>query len=226
MNVLPSGLRLALWVACCCSLNASAGCTAAPVPGALYYYWSAVVFFGTVEAADDQELLRVRVVEPFKGVKAGQVVEVQRSVDDCSPAYAPGDQRMFYAARDGKGLRALAGVTLNLEEDLLFLRGLPVSSGRNRLAGMVTGTAGEPVLIHIKPSKGTSRRIATNRDGTFELYDLEPGEYTLLVEPPAKVTASRIAAYGISQAAAVAVPPVVRMERDSLVSVRIECARK
>jgi hypothetical protein len=196
-----------------CGCLTAEACSLQPLPGALYYYWSSAVFMGVVEAADDQDSLRVRVVEPFKGVKTGEVVEVQRTVDDCAASYSPGDQRMFYTARDGKGLRALSGITLNLEEDLLFLRALPKSLGRNRLGGMVTGAEGEPVLIRIKSSKGASRNISTNRDGTFELYDLEPAEYTLLVTPPAgkglRVVSSTIAAYGLPSARAMAVPPVV-----------------
>lgn len=226
---MPLFLRVALCIACGCSLRAFGACPIAPLPGAVYYYWSSAVFFGVVEAAaEEQDSLRIRVVEPFKGAKAGDIVEVQRTVEPCSPIYSPGDLRMFYAARDGKSLRALPGVTLNLEEDLMFLRGLPATAGRNRLAGMVTGAGTEPVLITVRVAKGPARRISTNRDGTFELYDLEPGEYTLIVEPPdeMRVVKSRIAAYGISEDWAVAVPPVVRMERDSLVSVRIECVRK
>lgn len=225
-------LRLALATVCYALLVRADGCRVAALPGAQYYYWSSAVFLGSVEAAEEDavhaQVLRVRVLEAFKGVKAGEVVELLRRVDDCSPAYSAGDQRMFYAARDGKGLRALAGVTLNLEEDLLFLRGLPSSAGRNRLAGMVTGAEGEAVLITVRSSKGAERRIATNRDGTFELYDLEPDAYTLIVEPPAgrTVASSRIAAYAITEARAVAVPPVVRMERDSLASVRIVCVPK
>lgn len=209
-----------------CGCLAAEACSIAPLPGALYYYWSSAVFMGVVEAADDPDLLRVRVIEPFKGVKAGEVVEVQRTVDDCAASYSPGDQRMFYAARDGKGLRALSGITLNVEEDLLFLRGLPRSLGRNRLAGMVTGAeGGDPVLITVRSSKGDSRRISTNRDGTFELYDLEPDEYTLVVTPPAgkgqRVIRSTIAAYGIPPDRASAVPPVVAMTATTLASVRL-----
>ncbi|HKG11769.1 MAG TPA: hypothetical protein VKB12_00460, partial [Pyrinomonadaceae bacterium] len=86
----------------------------------------------------------------------------------------------------------------NLEgaaDDLLYLRALPLSAGRNRVSGtlahyedgpdksfsLVERVAGAKVSIK---GKDKTYEVTTNADGVYELYDLPPGEYTIEPELP------------------------------------------
>ena len=85
--------------------------------------------------------VRLRVEEAFKGVKTGELVELPVTISSCSPGFVKGMRLVFYLGREeGPGgwrlpicyrLRELSAAA----DDLLFLRALPGSAGRNRLPG-------------------------------------------------------------------------------------------
>lgn len=171
------------------------GCSCSTLPSAKgAWEESPLVFVGRVEAADfmteafGAQNSRVRVEEAFKGIAAGETVELAQQPGMCSMVFREGDRLLFYlhpAKNEGKWevywchrTRGLADAA----DDLMFLRALPGAEGRNRLSGRVmddrAGTKGPMARVTVRLQSGDRVvETATNGDGVFEVYDLVPGTY-------------------------------------------------
>ena len=173
------------------------------------------VFSGTVELADpnipsDQaqfqfQLVRIRVDEAFKGVSAGQMIELHQGGTDCDAKFRTGDRAVFYLYRDSKTgnwivpwcTHALGNAEAG-SDDLLFLRGLPKSAIGTRLSGEVahyeTGpefhrVGGVPnVEVRIYGRGGLARSVVTDAAGAYEVYGLAPGTYEVRMNHPTGLT--------------------------------------
>jgi hypothetical protein len=171
------------------------------------------VFLGTVEIADPdgdgrqvmflEQSVRIRIDEAFKGVSGGQTIELHQGADDCSAKFRTGERAVFYLyPGTSHGSWSVPPCTHALGsaeptgDDLLFLRGLPKSAIGTRLSGEVElyedsptqafkRVAGVPnVRVKIFGPLGFTREVVTNVAGTYELYGLHPGRYSVSIEVP------------------------------------------
>lgn len=171
------------------------------------------VFLGTVALADpdgdgrqlmfQEQFVRIRVEEAFKGVTAGQMIELHQGADDCSAKFRKGQRAVFYLypgmAHGGWGVRPCTRSLGSAEpggDDLLFLRALPKSAIGTRLSGEVGLCEESPTLafkrvgglpsvrVKISGPLGFTREAVTNADGVYELYGLREGRYSVSIEVP------------------------------------------
>lgn len=175
-----------------------------------------VVFVGTVELADpdlpgDQAIfqsqsVRIRIDEAFKGILAGETIELHQAGSDCAAKFRTGQRAVFYLYRDSKlGTWIVPPCTHALgnaesgSDDLLFLRGLPTSAIGTRLSGTVAlfeqrsqheyySDAVPDVKVRITGPRGFTRDTVTNAAGAYEVYGLRPGAYSVHIEFPSGVT--------------------------------------
>jgi hypothetical protein len=170
------------------------------------------VFLGTVALAapdgDDRQMtfqeqsVRIRVEEAFKGVFAGQTIELDQGADDCSAKFRTGQRAVFYLHSGTPRSWVVPACTHSLGsaepsgDDLLFLRALPKSAAGTRLSGAVELYEDSPqqafkrlggvpnVRVKISGPLGLTREVVTNLDGAYELYGLSPGKYSVGAEVP------------------------------------------
>lgn len=170
------------------------------------------VFLGTVEVADpdrpanetifQNQAVRIRVVEAFKGVRSGQLIELHEGGNDCAAKFRTGQRAVFYLQKDQQGelyvpscTRAIGNAAL-LGDDLLFLHGLPKSAVGTRLSGEVQLYEDSPqeafkrvggvpnVHVKISDSNSSTLETTTNAEGAYEVYNLRPGKYTVSIDAP------------------------------------------
>jgi hypothetical protein len=174
---------------------------------------SPAVFLGTVEVADpdgddrqmmfQEQFVRIRVDEAFKGVSRGQTIELHQGANDCDAKFRTGRRAVFYMY-SGTTHGSLTvpwcthafGSAEPAGDDLLFLRGLPKSAIGTRLSGEVDlyedsstdafkRIGGVPNLrVKVSGPLGFTRETVTNIAGVYELYGLRPGRYSLSIEVP------------------------------------------
>src|SRR5690242_13487689 len=70
------------------------------------------VFLGVVEVADpdkdasqtifEEQFVRIRVDEAFKGVSKGQIIELHEGANDCAAKFRTGQRAVFYLYREMK----------------------------------------------------------------------------------------------------------------------------
>jgi len=166
------------------------------------------VFLGTVELADPDgngqdvmfvnQSVRIRVDEAFKGVSAGQVIELVQGGTDCDSKFKSRERAVFYLQSDEKRGWYLPWCTRALGsgdppgDDLLFLRALPQSAATTRVSGEISlfSLSGDPsrgvpnVKVRISGSSGPTREVVTNAAGVYEVYGLPPGRYSVAIEVP------------------------------------------
>jgi len=168
-----------------------------------------VIFLGTVEMADpdsqtmfQSQAIRIRVDEAFKGVFADQIIQLHQGTSDCDAKFRTGQRAVFYLYPGRTpGSWGLSGCTHSFGRaeppgnDLQFLRGLPGSVRKNRLAGEVTfyensvseGFRRSRVLsgIHVHfRSANHSAEAVTNENGVYEFYDLPSDHYRVVIDVP------------------------------------------
>jgi hypothetical protein len=171
------------------------------------------VFLGTVEKADpdgdprqtmfQEQSIRIRVDEAFKGVSTGQIIELHEGGSDCAAKFRTGQRAVFYLNRGREpgtwGISPCSHALGSAEpqgDDLLFVHGLPKSATGARLSGQVgfyeegsedafRKIGGAPnISIKISGPGGYERTLTTNADGVYEVYGLPPGKYSVRMEPP------------------------------------------
>jgi hypothetical protein len=170
------------------------------------------VFLATVAVAEpdgdglelmfQEQLVHIRVEEAFKGVFAGQTIELHQGADDCSAKFRTGQSAVFYlytGRTQGWVVPACTHAVGSAEpggDDLLFLRALPKSAVGTRLSGAVDLYEDSPqqafkrvggipgVRVSISGQVGPPREVATNASGTYELYGLPPGSYSVRIHVP------------------------------------------
>jgi hypothetical protein len=171
------------------------------------------VFLGTVTDASpegnprdlmfQEQSVRIRVDEAFKGVIAGQTIALYQGADDCSGKFALGERAVFYlypGSTAGSWLvpwctRAM-GSGEQGGDDLLFLHGLPKSAIGTRLSGEVELYEDSPqqafkkvggipnVRVKISGPLGFTIEAVTNSSGVYEKYGLRPGVSSVRIEVP------------------------------------------
>ena len=171
------------------------------------------VFLGIVEIADpDQDpaqtvfqnqYVRIRVDETFKGVFKGQTIELRQGASDCDAKFRTGDRGVFYlypgSAATSWSVPACSYSLGSAEpdgDDLLFLRGLPASATGTRLSGGVElyedsstqafkRIGGVPnVKVKIAGPKEFTQEAVTNAAGVYQVFGLQPGRYSVSIEVP------------------------------------------
>jgi hypothetical protein len=171
------------------------------------------VFLGTVEIADPDEdssqtifqeqSVRIRVDEAFKGVSTGQLIELHQGGNDCAAKFRTGQRAVFYLHRGmTRGSWSVPPCTHALGsaepagDDLLFLRGLPKSAIGTRLSGEVElyedsptqafrRVSGVPnVRVKISGPLGFTQEAVTNTAGVYEVFGLRPGRYSVSIKVP------------------------------------------
>lgn len=191
------------------------GCVCTGVPESVRQSWerASVVFLGTVELADPDgsdghtmfqtQRVRIRVDEAFKGVAAGQTIELTQGGDSCSAKFATAERAVFYLDRDDSSGKLFTGACARTRgsaetgsDDLLFLRGLPRSAVGTRLSGKVelyerSRTEGFRRVqafanhkVRVIASDGVIREAVTNSAGVYEFRNLPPGKYAILTDTP------------------------------------------
>jgi hypothetical protein len=171
------------------------------------------VFLGTVEVADPDEdgqqmmfqeqSVRIRIDEAFKGVVGGQTLELHEGGNDCAAKFRTGQQATFYLQPGNlSGSWIVPACTHSLGsaepggDDLLFLRGLPKSALGTRLSGEVELYEDSPTeafkrvgglpnaRVKILGPAGFTIDAVTNAEGVYEVYGLRPGLYSIGIEAP------------------------------------------
>lgn len=143
----------------------------------------------------------VRVEETFKGVRSGELLQLEQPGHNCAPKFEEGARVLFYLHPTKKpGTWEAWGChrTRSFEDsadDLQFLRALPWAEKRTRLSGEVSvyeksvaagfrrvkNLAGIGIQIR---SGGKLIETATNSAGVNEIYDLPAGTYHVDVVLP------------------------------------------
>ncbi len=162
---------------------------------------SKVVFLGETERfaagrgeeGEPEFQFRVRVIEPFKGIKRGERVSVL--IPYFSADLVAGKRQLWFLQYRRRSLWIDAACSQTLRpshvgSDLLFLRGLPRSATGNRLAGVLQQHVYSPqarrrvtlplagVRVIVRGANLT-RDTLTNQDGAYEFAHLPPGNYRL-----------------------------------------------
>jgi hypothetical protein len=164
---------------------------------------SSLVFVGQVETASPEfdannrfrpQHATVRVEEAFKGVQKGQLIQIEQTGSDCELKYSRGWRRLLYLSVQKGGLWESPGCDRSSDsdsasDDLRFLRALPASAERTRIAGKVI-LSGEPsrpllaVTVTLTQGSGPSITAVTDAEGVFEVYDLPRGTYRVSIDVP------------------------------------------
>jgi len=171
------------------------------------------VFLGTVEIADPdgdprqttfvEQFVRIRVDEAFKGVVAGQTISLNEGGSDCDARFRTGQRAVFYlqaGTTPGTWFIPWCAYSIGSAEpegdDLLFLRGLPGTAAGTRLSGSVDLYEDSPqaafrrvrglanLRVKIFGPDGLAREALTNTAGTYEVYGLKPGKYSVRIDMP------------------------------------------
>jgi len=185
---------------------------------------SPLVFVGIVEKTDPkiegklhppaaEQVAWVRIIEPFKGVKKDQVLELRDQLNSCSGGFLEGMELLFYLHHGHKLGTWGAPVChrtrriIDAVDDLRFLRGLPASARGNRVSGIVNLSdegAGKGVDENHPISGVRVRAVATantyetvtDADGFYEFRDLQPGTYKIQIDNPKGTTLRFPMGYG------------------------------
>ncbi len=130
----------------------------------------------------------VQVDEAFKGVKSPEMI-FRSYGTSCDVQYGAGQRWLFYAYHNKKDdTWAIAPCDRSTQlawaaDDLLYLRALPQSAQKTRIAGRLFNRDNTPLIgVKVKLSnRFITREVFTDKNGVYEAYDLPPGKY--LVEP-------------------------------------------
>ncbi|MBM3783032.1 MAG: hypothetical protein FJW30_01665 [Acidobacteria bacterium] len=150
-----------------------------------------------ISDSDGDTTAWLRVVEPFKGTKAGEIYEIGQGGTSCDWNTRAGQKVLFYLIETEEGGLRMPRCHRSTEvsdatDDLAFLRALPHSASRTRISGLVfrsrrTTGGPEPRMNGIQISiegEGLLRSATTNGEGFFELLDLPPGTYRVSAAAP------------------------------------------
>jgi hypothetical protein len=130
----------------------------------------------------------VQVDEAFKGAKAPQLI-FRSYGTSCDVTYEEGQRRLFYASYDKKDKAWSIGgcdrstLLQHAADDLLYLRGLPASAEKTRIAGELKTRDYKPLMGVKVKLIGASKtyEVFTDKNGVYEIYDLPAGKY--IIEP-------------------------------------------
>lgn len=210
--ILEAPLRMLRFILISALTTTSAWATSCGNSSAVKAWWQGAdaVFVGNVERVErlvtkgfdgeeytDAEIVVVRVGEPFKGVQSAQALRVVHSLAAGYPSWNPDQHLLFYIFRDAQGnwTNPICGKTRETQDavdDLAFLRALPGSALRTRIAGVVSvydlhgvkrvqGVAGAKITLS---AGDTQFHASTNAEGLYEIYDVPAGNYRVDTAPP------------------------------------------
>jgi len=180
---------------------------------------SPLVFAGFIDSTSPkiislifgEQVASVRVTEPFKGVKKGQVLELRGKLSGCFAGFREGSALLFYLYPGQKQGTWVAPVCYrssaisDAADDLKFLRGLPGSARGNRVSGTVELWEDDPEFHLSRALAGVRVRAVgasssyeafTDTQGLYEFRDLRPGTYTIKIDYPQGTTLRFPIAYG------------------------------
>ena len=162
------------------------------------------VFVGTVTSVENElvkmengenyianQIAHVQVDEAFKGAKTTELI-FRSFGTSCDPQYKEGQRWLFYASynKESKAwVIPACGRSMLLEnaaDDLLYLRGLPTSAQKTRLAGVLKTGQSKPLMgvkVKLIGERQTTEAF-TDKNGVYEAYGLAPGKYTIEPEIP------------------------------------------
>lgn len=168
------------------------------------YATADAVFIGTVTRVEDKtteaedgrgylawQVAYVQVDEAFKGAKTPQLI-FRSYGSSCDVHYVEGQRRLFYAAHDKQenswsiGFCGRSSLLQYAADDLLYLRGLPASAQKTRIAGDVKARDQKPLMgVRVKLiGQSKTYEVFTDKNGVYEAYDLPAGIYVVEPEPP------------------------------------------
>lgn len=162
----------------------------------------------TVKTEDGEEAITgqtayVQVEESFKGVKASEMI-FRSYGSSCDPQYKEGQRWLFYARfnKDDKawqiGYCDRSTLIESAPDDLLYLRNLPASAQKTRIAGVLRSGHHNPLMgIKVKVTDGRQTYEAfTDKNGVYELFGLPPGKYSIEAEVPPTLKIRFLIPYG------------------------------
>lgn len=187
----------------CPRILLACSCAGSPSPCGQFATAQAV-FVGTVTRVENKfaklengqyavvsQLAHVQVDEAFKGVKSTEYVFGSYGTS-CDPQYIEGEHWLFYASYDPEKKAwfvPACGRSTQVDDaadDLLYLRGLPDSAQKTRIAGVLKTELYKPVMgvkVKLIGERETSEAY-TDKNGVYEVYGLAPGKYTIEPEIP------------------------------------------
>ena len=133
----------------------------------------------------------VQVDEAFKGAKAPQLIFLSYGTS-CDVTYEEGQRRLFYARYSKQDKAWSIGgcdrstLLQHAADDLLYLRGLPASAQKTRIAGELKTRDYKPLMgVKVKLiGESKTHEVFTNKDGVYEAYGLPAGKYFVEPETP------------------------------------------
>ena len=135
----------------------------------------------------------VQVDETFKGVKSPEMI-FRSNGTSCDAAYGAGQRWLFYAyhsEEDNTWSTMPCDRSTQLAwaaDDLLYLRALPRSSQKTRIAGRLLNRDYTPLIgvkVKLTGADGfLTREVFSDKNGVYEVYGLPPGKYTVQPETP------------------------------------------
>ena len=177
-------------------------CSCAGTPSVCGAFATAeAVFVGTVsrvenKTAKDQDgrehivgqTAYVQVDEAFKGAKTPQLI-FRSYGSSCDVQYEEGQRRLFYARYNKDDKAWVIGgcdrstLLQHAADDLLYLRGLPASAQKTRIAGELKTQEYKPLMgVKVKLiGENKTYEVSTDKNGVYEAYDLPAGKY--VIEP-------------------------------------------
>lgn len=205
----PQLVTILVFVAVCLSSSRAFGCSCA---GAfmlsLSYRDAEAVFVGTVlsiqRPPDDQDIVRFRVIQGFKGVREGEEVEIKAgyglrsysskdpvtgaitvgvSGSTCSVPFREGERYLVDARGSRENLfTSMCTRTRHVDHaagDLLYLSGEGEDSRLPCIFGHVAGREGENEGIGVEIEDESGMRLQTSTDelGSFMFLNVKPGKY-------------------------------------------------
>jgi len=187
----------------CPRILVACSCAGSPSPCGQFAAAEAV-FVGTVTSVENKfaktdngqyvvvgQLAHVQVDEAFKGVKATEYVFGSYGTS-CDPQYQEGQRWLFYASYNPEKrawfIPACGRSTQidNAADDLLYLRGLPSTAQKTRVAGVLKTELYKPLMgikVKLIGDRETSEAF-TDKNGVYEVYGLAPGKYSIEPEIP------------------------------------------
>ena len=180
-------------------------CSCGGTPSVCGAYATAdAVFTGTVTRVEDKtteaedgrgylawQVAYVQVDEAFKGAKAPQLI-FRSYGSSCDVHYEEGQRRLFYATYNKQdklwsiGYCGRSSLLQYAADDLLYLRGLPASAEKTRIAGEIKTRDQKPLRgVKVKLiGQSKTYEVFTDKTGVYEAYDLPAGIYVVEPEPP------------------------------------------
>ena len=132
----------------------------------------------------------VQVDEAFKGVKSPEMI-FRSYGSSCDAHYGAGQRWLFYAYHGIDDTWTIAPCDRSTQidyaaDDLLYLRALPQSAQKTRIAGQLRNRDYTPLIgVKVKlVGSFLTQEVFTDKNGVYEAYGLPAGKYLVQPETP------------------------------------------